>query len=397
MKRIVLLLMLFTLAAPAWGSKKVTVGQLEDLLRSLQQAKKSDAEIATQLKQLELTEELTRGTMNSLVNSASGPLSTEQIYVLEARSADLVPPAADLPADAAPDAAAQQAMLAKTEAYITKTYNQLPRLTATKTTLRFQDNMEAVAANSGIAGGAQGAVNSFGLADTASFLHFMNSAQAAVAFENGAEKAPAQKDKTPWGANKMIALKEPDPSLGIVFPQAVASGSIRWLRWELVNGRQVAVFSFAVSPKTAELALDICCFPNIVQTGIARFYTGMTAAVIAGDEAAPGGGGGVAGNMQSTTSWSDHRVNVPYHGEFFIDPETGIVMRMITEAELNPSDVIHQVDTRIDYGPIKVGAKVLVAPVRTIINTLVVPKGDSGAGSYSTRRTLFIAEYRDYR
>jgi len=39
--------MLLTAAAPAWAAKKITVGQLEDLLRSLQQAKKTDAEVAT--------------------------------------------------------------------------------------------------------------------------------------------------------------------------------------------------------------------------------------------------------------------------------------------------------------------------------------------------------------
>lgn len=396
MKRIALLLLLFSLAVPAWASRKITIGQLEDLLRSLQQAKKSDNEVATELKQIELTEELTRGAMNSLVNFVPGPLSTEQIYVLEASSADLVPPASDLPAGAAPDAAAQQAMLAKSKAYITKTYLQLPRLTATKTTLRFQDNMEVVAPSSGVAGGAKDAAISSGLSKAAEFLHFINSAQAAVEFEHGAEKAPAQKDKALWGANRMIALKEPDPSLGIVFPQAVASGTIRWLRWELVNGGQVAVFSFAVSQKTAGLPLDICCFPNVIQTGVARFYTAATATVVAGNEA-KGGVDGVTGNMQSNTTWHDFKTIAPYHGEFFIDPETGIVVRMITEAELKPSDVVHQVDTRIDYGLVKVGAKGLVAPVRTILNTQVVPNGDSGARIYSTRRTLFIAEYKDYK
>jgi hypothetical protein len=55
------------------------------------------------------------------------------------------------------------------------------------------------------------------------------------------------------------------------------------------------------------------------------------------------------------------------------------------------------VDTRIDYGPVNAGARLLVAPVKTFVNTEVVPKGDSGAGSYSTRRTLFTSEYKDYR
>jgi hypothetical protein len=70
---------------------------------------------------------------------------------------------------------------------------------------------------------------------------------------------------------------------------------------------------------------------------------------------------------------------------------------MITEAEFKVSEVVHQIDTRIDYGPVAVDGKLLVLPVRTILNTEVVPNGDSGVGKYTTRRTLFTSEYKDYQ
>ena len=90
-------------------------------------------------------------------------------------------------------------------------------------------------------------------------------------------------------------------------------------------------------------------------------------------------------------------IGLPYHGRFYIDPESGIVVRMITQAELKPTDVVHQQDTRVDYGPVKVGDNSLVLPVRTVIATEVVPNGDSqAAGRYSTRNTFFIIEYKDY-
>jgi hypothetical protein len=231
----------------------------------------------------------------------------------------------------------------------------------------------------------------------ASFVHYISSTETTVVSEHGAEKLPSEKDKTPWGANKMIALQEPDPSLGVILQEAQAAGSIQWLRWELVNGKQAAVYSFAVPIKKSRLAVNVCCFPNVSQAGIARFYTPMSAAQIGGAEAAGGGAGGVAGNFQTNTNWHNYKAGVPYHGELFINPDTGIVVRMITEAELKPSEVVHQVDTRIDYGPVKVGARMLVVPVRTVINTEVVPGGDSGASGYSTRRTLFTSEYKDYQ
>ena len=149
MKRFVWILAVLLASSPAWAAKKITVQQLKDLLSSLQQAKKTDAEVAAELKQVVLNEELTRTTMNSLVGYVPGPYSTEQIYVLEARSAVLPPPASDLPATPPPDAAAQKVILDKAFDYATKTYAALPAVTATRTTIRMQDNIEAPAASSG--------------------------------------------------------------------------------------------------------------------------------------------------------------------------------------------------------------------------------------------------------
>jgi len=398
MNRLGWLLVVLMLASHAWAARKVTVQQLNELLVSLQQAKKSDADVASALKQIELSEELTRTALNSLVSYVPGPLSTEQVYILEAESAILAPPASDLPSNAAPDAAAQKAILDKAVDYASKTYAQLPYVTASKTTLRFQDNIEAISDCSGLVGCAGKGVNvPSGLSNPASFLHFIRSSETQVTSDHGVEKLPQEKDKTRWGANKMIALFEPDPSLGAVLHEAQATGSIQWLRWELVNGKQAAVYSFKVHKKDSRMAVDVCCFPNVTSTGIARFYNGMDAQIVAGSEAAPGGAGGVVGNAQITADWLHYKATVPYHGELFIDPYSGIVVRMITEAEFKTSEVVHQIDTRIDYGPVAVGGKMLVLPVRTILNTEVVPNGDSGASRYTTRHTLFTSEYKDYQ
>ena len=357
----------------------------------MHQDNKSDVEVATALKQVELTQELTAATMNSLVNYVPGPLSTEQIYVLEGRSADLIPPDADLPSTPAPDAATAASILSKAAAYVTGTYDQLPDLSATKTTLRFQDNVEATSAGSGLQGGAQDVTTSASFSNPATFIHYINSTESAVASAHGAEKLTPEKSKIPWGANKMIALEVPDPSLGTVLREAQQGGDIHWLRWELVNGKQAAVYTFAV-PGKPRYALNVCCFPKINQAGVADFYS-ATSGLGGG-----GSGGGVSGNFQTSTDWHNFKATVPYHGELFIEPESGVVVRMITEAELKPTEVVHQVDTRVDYGPVKAGDKTLVVPVKTIINTEVVPNGDSGsAGGYSIRRTLFTSEYKDYK
>jgi hypothetical protein len=396
-----------------WGAKTITVQQLKDLLVSMQQSSKSDAKVAALLKEVELSEELTVSTMNNLLNYAPGPQSREYIYVLEARSANLTPPASELPDTPAPDADAQQVILAKTAAYVTTFYAQTPALTATKTTLRYQDNVDALAPSWGISGGNSSVeVGSLFSNHRTSLFH---STEATIASEHGTEKLPSEKDKTPWGANGMIALQQPDPGLASIFQQAQAAGSIKWLRWELVYGRHVAVYSFGVPKKDSRLDVDICCFPKVNQAGDLTFYLYVTNELPVmqvsssygstpppADSGDMGGksydsGAGAKGNYQASTEWRDFKAIVPYHGELFINPDTGIVVRMIIKADLKSDDVVQQMDTRIDYGPVKADDRLLVVPLKTIITTEVIPNGDSGVGRLYTRHTMFISEYRDYR
>ena len=107
-------------------------------------------------------------------------------------------------------------------------------------------------------------------------------------------------------------------------------------------------------------------------------------------------GGLTADNMATTVDWKFYKATVPYHGEIFISPETGIVVRLITQADFKSSDLVRQDDERIDYAPALVGDKTLVVPVRTVINAEDIPSGDAGAGSFDLRHTMFSAEYKDF-
>ncbi|MGA3135704.1 MAG: hypothetical protein ABSC88_06900 [Terracidiphilus sp.] len=396
MKRFGWILVLLLAASPAWAAKKITVQQLKDLLISLQQEKKTDADVAVQLRQVELTEELTLATMNSLVNYVPGPYSTEQIYVLEARSALLAPPAVDLPATPAPDAATQKAILDKAVDYTTKTYAQLPHLTATKTTIRFQDSMEVVKASSGMHSSA-----SYGddpaLAMANQYIRYINSTETPVESANGVEKVSTAKDKTPWGQNGQIVLLGQGPVLSTVLQEAQAAGTINWLRWELVNGREAAVYSFTVDKKKSHYAINYCCFPNWEQTGRMSFSGASGSSGPGASAPSNMGDYSAKGNMQTNATFNPYKATVPYHGEIFVDPNTGIVVRLITIADFKATDVVHQEDQRIDYGPVTVGGKALELPIKTIVNTEIVPNGDTGGGKYITRHTLFTAEYKDYQ
>jgi hypothetical protein len=380
------ILLLLTLASPACATNRITVQQLKDLLVSLQQAKKTDVEVAVELKQIELTEELTKSTLDSMASLVPGPLTTQQVYALEASSAVLAPPAIDLPSTPAPDAAAQSALLAKAVASATVTYAHLPHLTATKTTYRFQNRIHAPIATN------QGKLTDEVWTDPrtsngSQFIYYVGATEARIESLNGTEIPSKVKDKTLWGANGQMAVPWPGPALDAIAQEAQTAGTLKWLRWETVDDRQTAVFSFAVEKKKSHYTVNYCCFPNTDQAGET------------GNRGAEGGGifSGSIGNMHSYTNWSPYKATVPYHGEVFIDSDTGIVVRLVTQAEFKPSDNVHREDQRIDYGAVTVNDKKFVVPLRTFIDTEVAAEGKNAAGQYSTRRTLFALEYKDYQ
>ena len=396
MNRFICIIAFVFLALPVWPSRKISVSELEDMLKSMEAEKKSDADIATTLKQVELSEELTREAMYHLTDNVPGRLTLEQIYVLEAQSAFLPPPPADIPSTPAPDAAAQKALLDKAAGYVANSYSQLPALTATKTTLRFQDSVQAVASSTGVKGSAKDTTVESSFSDPYLFIHYINATVHPVAIEAGSEKKPAEKDPTRWGANGYIKILEPEPNLSEVFRLAQLSGSFQWVRWESIAGRSMAVFSFSVPKQKDGLKIDVCCFPKRTEAGVANFYTASTGRAVGGSEATPGVGG-VTGNWQTTMDWNNFKTVAPYHGELFIDPGKGIVVRMNVEAEMKPTDAVLQLDTRIDYGAVTAGTNTYVVPVRSIIDSVDIPGGVSGAAAYSRRTTLFTSEYADYR
>jgi hypothetical protein len=376
MRRFLCVLAMMAMAVPAWPAKKITVGELEDLLKQLRAENKTDQQIATALKQVQLSEELTRSTMNDLAVYAPGPETTEQIYVLEAGSAVLMPPARDIATQPAMDATAQKALLDKMNDYMVKNYSQLPALKATKTIARFQDNVEAPAPSSGMVGGGGAVTTGSLLANPSQYIRYLGSSVTQVESVNGIEKAQVTEKGARWGANGRIALFGPEPNLNAVVREAQDSGGLTFVRWELINGKTTAVFSFAVQKKKSQYAVDYCCFPDVLA-----------------------GAGAAGGNYQTATDWRDFTAkNVPYHGELFLNPDTGIVVRLVTIAEFKSSAVVRQEDRRIDYLPVAVSGKELILPVQSMVNTEVVPNGDSGTmGKFTTRRTMLTSECKDFQ
>jgi hypothetical protein len=368
MKRLGWIFLLLMATAPAWAEKKVTVQQLKDLLVSMQQSKKTDAQAADQLKEIELNEELTGSVANSLKSYLPGPLASVQVELLKDQSAFLAPPATDLPAAPAPDATAQQAILAKAADSASRAYAQNPHLSVTKTTLRFEDHVLNT--------------NDIGLHNTNSLLspvQLTDSQVDQVETDKGIEQAALSKSKTKWGLNGEISEGEPGTNLGSIFHEASSSGKIRWLRWQMIDGRKIAVFSFAVEKEQSQFDVSYCCFPN---TSYAT-----TDSV----------GAWKSGVIQSVSTWEPFKKVVGYHGEFFINPDTGLVVRVITHAEMKPTDIVFGEDRRVDYSSVVFAGKAYLLPRVGITAMVAVPNGESNTATVTIRHTLFYVSYQNYK
>jgi hypothetical protein len=207
-------------------------------------------DVSSDLKQVDLTEQLTARQRDSFAGSLPGPQSTEQIFGLEARSAMLLPPAADLPKTAPPDAATLEAILGKAAEYVRRSYAQLPHLTATDLTAHFQDGVDAAHGDSG---GMRSTISQAGnpLWDQTSFVvRLVKSQKGLVESEGGEEKRLAAKEKVQWGANGMVMPVGPPLELTTLFQEALASESLKWSRWEEIDGQ------FGQRPRDAGTRLE---------------------------------------------------------------------------------------------------------------------------------------------
>lgn len=233
-KPFVFILIAIFLTVSASASSKITVQQLGSLLSESHQEGKSDEAVATKLKDLELTEQLTIATMNSFTQYDPGPYTVTQIRILGVDSALLPPPASDLPSDAAPDSAAQAAILSSAVDYAAHSYADTPKLAAEKQTIRFQNGVTNIQTNSGRVGsgnpGEMNAVNPY--------LLMLGAHTATIESDHGVELAPQEeKQKDPASQYGQISQGGGGLALGVILTDA-AKGTISWLRWETVNGKK---------------------------------------------------------------------------------------------------------------------------------------------------------------
>jgi VWFA-related protein len=318
MPKLLFLLLLSGIAMPALAARRVTVDELEKTLAAVHG--RPDANVAQQLLELELTERLSAARLSRAEAGLPGVQSRQALVLLADTSAFLDPPAAEIPATATPDLAAQRRLMTLTVDYVGKTIHQLPNFFATRDTIRFEDSPKGYRADMS--------------AIPYEPLHAIGRSTDTVLYRNGEEvvdSAAAKGKKPEQSREELTTTGVFGPILGTVLVDAARSKLV-WSHWELGASGPEAVFHYAVPAEKSHYQVQYCCFED---GSVFRQFSG-------------------------------------YHGEIAVDPVSGAILRLTLQADLKSSDPLLRSDILVEYGPVEIGGRSYICPVKNV-SVLLAP------------------------
>jgi len=358
-------------AAPA--AKPISIEQFRQILDAAHATHLADDAVARQLGETRLDARLTGAALAELTALSPGPKTTQVLHVIADTSAFLDPPRAQLPQTPAPDLATQRAIVGRMIDYGAHVLPTLPNFLATRVSEHYVDTLKGTSEP----GPAQPRAN----------LFLLDVYRAPIGFRDGRETddpvlmaslaAPGKKRPVKGAAGRapqeavpgLSSWGEFGPILGVVLLDA-AKGSMSWARWELEDGKPVAVFQFSVKRSASSYTLSYCC----------RKYWSE-------------------GYPEVLTDGAKITIKPAYHGLFEVDPETGTILRITVEADLGTDETMRRASVMVEYGPVKIGETVRVCPTRSVAIS-VSPSDFAGAyGAIGTinRLSLNDVQFTDYR
>lgn len=311
--------------APVRVVIQVKIAQLEQSLTSKQAMKESDEEIADRLSQVTLSEELVGPALaRILTESGARPKTVEQIELLAAESIFNPPPRGDQLLDPLPGPARQQQMLDAARAYVNGTLQRLPDFLAVRVTRSFENTVADPKPKHG---------------KPKVRMHFVGEYKRELAYRNGRE-VDSEMGRGSRPTDMIAGLStwgEFGGILKIVLNDAF-SGHVEFERWQRsATGVEVAVFRYLIPDASSHYSVDFCCYLESMDNPVElRFY------------ARPG-----------------------YHGELFVNPTDGSIGRITLEADMNGGDAVRRSAIAVDYGPVDIGGKPFICPIRSVAITEV--------------------------
>jgi hypothetical protein len=323
-------------APPAQTS--MTVDELSKLLTNLQGA--SDKNAARELARLKLTERVSLQQLSRWETGCPGTGSREALLALADAAAFLRPPAEEIPQAAAPDAAAQQQMLALVFDYVQRTLPKLPNFLAQRTTIGFAITTEnqlhmiqemggllQKQTNRRLSYQALGPAKASRLPEGQ--LYFVGSTTEMARYRDGHEELEPTGGSTGQGETTPLAMTtegEFGPMLSVILDEAPRE-QIVWDHWErgAAGARpdeNFAVFHFSVPRDRSRFAVVV------TQDQIPDFPA--------------------------------------YQGEITVDPSSGTVYRITIEANVRDSTMKNEASIMVEFSQEEIGGINYILPIHSV-------------------------------
>jgi hypothetical protein len=250
----------------------------------------------------------------------SGKKARQALVALADESVFLAPPSGEIPSTAPPDLATQRLIMSRTVDYVNKTISRLPNFFANRTLVRYHESPPKPGQTWKTAAGDQS-------------LHLDDTFKATMLFRDGKEvvkEETIQGNPLKPGERTLNTVGTFGPLLATVLAGATSAGSdLSWSRWERgANGPQ-AVFRYRVPQETPHF---------LVEFGYRANDNGMVYV----------------------------KKNVPFHGEFAVDPASGAILRLTVQADLEPRLPLERSDIMVEYGPVVIGGNTYICPARSV-------------------------------
>ena len=336
MRKWVVALVLAGAALPAMAGKKLSVGELEQLLTSNQG--KADGRVARQLMDVELVERVSPAQLARWEKNFPGNETRELLMRLADSAAFLKLPQADEIRDPAPDAGTQSKILMLAAEYVKTTFSQLPNFYAKRDTTQFEDepSVEQLQTSWGKSPIRTPGLSGISVGDSeAKPMHMKSTYSVTVTFRDGSEIHEAAGKGSQAGSSPagLTTSGEFGPILGVVLGDAIRSQSVTWSHWEQGEKEPIAVFHYAVPQDQSNYMVAI---PN--------------------------------GTKQL-------QVIPGYHGEIAIDPATGSIIHISVVVDIPPPHQMIEFAMMVEYAPVAIGDQTYICPVHGVAYSKVPVTG----------------------
>jgi VWFA-related protein len=305
---------------PRPGIEKVTVAQLEELVHA-------QTDLQRKLANLELTERLSTPRLDALLSVIHGERERQALTADADLSIALAPPADEIVNRPRPSVEEQRAILRRSFDYLQNAIPKLPDFYALRNTVRFEDPLER-----------DNETWKMPLQDET--LHFATGEHATVLYRNGHEVVEKKKKlgKGPVARGVRARGLETRGTFGPILAYmltaaATRPGILSWKRWERGKYGDLAVFSYRAVSTNIAPELTFCCLPE-------------------GDGTTP------------------YQNKADTYGEFALNPDTGAIMRIVINADLDeerdPDVPLIRSQVMVEYGPVELGGKTYICPQRSV-------------------------------